>query len=363
MLSFLQQLGKRSYSSHTTMTRSQSMDSASTPSIARNTSTSDSTPSLTPATSNTDAASVSTDATPKAATRGRSSKRLQHIRSSIGSYNENVLSGTAKHGYRKRKEDGDGPDISDETLVDINNAQERLVQESVKLLDREWTLGAMPGENLRKSMEANRESRRRKSTRLEILEKASEGIDGTKSVLGKRGRETSEAGMEKLQALKGGRRASLRPREAEIPRFEEGPSKKRARFSDGTDLKAKNTSPPQELERKVGKTPATKHWLSQGLYVGQDPDFDPRLTETKNKLKMATTRRSTGQQRKILPLPMFAGQRMIEMGRDFKLPFDVFSPLPAYQPKPEEWKKTHKSMCVYNRGFGHTNHSFRCLYW
>lgn len=345
MLSFLQQLGKRSHSSHTTMTRSQSRDTVSTPSVARNTSTSNSTPPfLTPATSNTDAASVSTDATPKVATGGRSSKRLRHVRSSNGSYNENVLSGTAKHGYRKRKAQENGHNISDRTLVDIKDPQEQLVPESVQLLDRKWTLGAMPGENLRKSMEADRGTRKRKSTRLEILAKASEVVDKTNSVLGKRGRETIEAGIEKLQALKGGNGLSLRPREAGTPSFEESPFKKRARYSDVTELETKATSPPRGLERKVAKTSATKRWLSQGLYVGQDPDFDPRLTETKNKMKKATAKRLIGQQRKILPLPMFAGQRMIEMGRDFKLPFDVFSPLPAYQPKPEEWKKTHKSM-------------------
>ena len=346
MLSFLQQIGKRSYSSQATMTRSQSRDSASTPSIARNTANSDSTPpSLTPATSNTDAASVSTDATPKAATSSRSSKRLQHVRSSIGSYNENVLSGTAKHG-RKRKAEGGGRNVSDETLVNIGDSQERFVQESVQLLDRDWTLGALPGENLKKSMEANRVVKKRRSTRLEILEKASDMVEKTKSVLGKRGRETIEVGIEKLQALKGDKRASLRPRETETSSKEE-PSKKRARFSDVTDLVSKSMfTTAAEPDRKATRTASTKRWLSQGLYVGQDPDFDPRLTETKNKAKKATIRRSIGGQREILPLPMFAGQRTIEMGRNFRLPFDVFSPLPVYQPKPEEWKKTHKSMCV-----------------
>ncbi len=354
MLSFLQQLGKRSYSSHTTMTRSQSRDAASTPSVTRNTSTSNSTPPLTPATSNTDAASISTDVTPKAATGGRSSKRLQNVRSSIGSYKENVLSGTAKHGYHKRKAEGDGRNTSDETLVNINDAQERLVEESVQLLDRDWTLGAMPGEELRRSMEADRGTKKRKSTRLEMLEKVSDVVDKSRSVLGKRGRETIEAGMEKLQALKEGKRAILRPRAAEFPSLEEGPSQKRARLSNVTDLKTKTTSPPKS-ERRAAKTPSTKRWLSQGLYVGQDPDFDPRLTETKNMMKKAMFKQTTGQQRKILPLPIFAGQRAIEIGRNFQLPFDVFSPLPAYQPKPEEWKKTHKSMCVLSRDFGHTD--------
>ena len=346
MLSFLQQIRKRSYSPHATMTRSQSRDTASIPSVARNTSTSDSTPpSLTPATSNTDAASVSTDATPKTVTGGRSSKRLQHVHSNIGGYNENVLSGTAKHGYRKRKAEEDGCNVSDETLVNHDGSQDQFVRESVQLLDRDWTLGAMPGENLRKTMVAEQGAKKRQSTRLEILEKASDMVKKTKSVLGKRGRETMEASMEKLQALKGDKMASLRPREADAPIIDE-PSQKRARFSDVMGTKRNMIFSQPQLEPKPAKTPSTKRWLSQGLYVGQDPDFNPRLTEAKNKMKKATVRRSTGQQRKILPLPMFAGQRTIEMGRNFRLPFDVFSPLPAYQPKPEEWKKTHKSMCL-----------------
>jgi histone-lysine N-methyltransferase ASH1L len=40
---------------------------------------------------------------------------------------------------------------------------------------------------------------------------------------------------------------------------------------------------------------------------------------------------------------MFAGERLLKMGRDFELPFDIYSPLPPGQPKPNEWRKTNKS--------------------
>ena len=89
--------------------------------------------------------------------------------------------------------------------------------------------------------------------------------------------------------------------------------------------------------------PKPKIWLSHGLYIGQNRNFDARLTETKNKLKH--NGKVADYQRSILPMPMFAGQRTLEMGRDFRLPFDVFSPLPPGQPKPEEWKRTRKSKC------------------
>ena len=326
------------------MTRSESRGSASAPSIALNTSDSNSTSSPTPATSNTDAASVSTDATPKIKTGGRSSERLRLIQSSIGIYNENILYGSDKYRRRKRRVEEDGRNTSDETLVNFNDTQERLVQESVQLLDRGWTLGAMPGENLKKSMEAERQPKRRQSTRLEILEKATDMVGKTKSILGKRGRETLESGMEIIQALKGNKRASSRPREVAIPSFE-GPCIKRARLSDVANVKI-TTPSPSEIEVQAAKKPPTKRWLSQGLYVGQNQDFDARLPETQNKMRKASAKKTAGHQRRILPLPMFAGQRTIEIGRDFKLPFDIFSPLPPCQPKPEEWKKTHKSKYV-----------------
>jgi histone-lysine N-methyltransferase ASH1L len=40
---------------------------------------------------------------------------------------------------------------------------------------------------------------------------------------------------------------------------------------------------------------------------------------------------------------MFAGERLLQTGRDFQLPFDIYSPLPPGQPKPNEWRKTNKS--------------------
>jgi histone-lysine N-methyltransferase ASH1L len=45
----------------------------------------------------------------------------------------------------------------------------------------------------------------------------------------------------------------------------------------------------------------------------------------------------------FMPLPMWHGQRLLHVGRHFKLPFDVCSPLPPGQPKPDEWRKTSSS--------------------
>lgn len=230
--------------------------------------------------------------------------------------------------------------MSGETLVEAStSAQEQLIQESEQALDRDWTLGALPGDDLRLPEKEETGIKRRRSTRLDILDKASELVEKTSSVLGKRGRETVDAGVEKMKALKGDRSTSLRPRHPETPSFE-GPMTKKPRFS-ATPLQEELSTPPKS-ERKVAKRP-TKRWLSQGLYVGQDRDFDARLTESKNKAKKESKSEAKDRKRALLLLPMFAGQRVIENGRTFKLPFDIFNPLPPGQPKPEEWKKTHKS--------------------
>jgi len=55
---------------------------------------------------------------------------------------------------------------------------------------------------------------------------------------------------------------------------------------------------------------------------------------------------SPPKENKVLPLPMYAGERLLKTGRDFQLPFDVFSPLPAGQPKPDEWRKVNKNVFV-----------------
>jgi hypothetical protein len=62
---------------------------------------------------------------------------------------------------------------------------------------------------------------------------------------------------------------------------------------------------------------------------------------------------------------MFAGKRLIESERHFRLPFDVFSPPLTRQPKPEEWKKVTKSRSFYitPSGFGLILTTGRCLRW
>jgi [histone H3]-lysine4 N-trimethyltransferase ASH1L len=189
----------------------------------------------------------------------------------------------------------------------------------------------------------------RRSSRLSLLGKAAKVLDKATSVLGKRSRSMMEKGKE------WSRRANLRPRnvvhlegEKDSSALPEPLAVKKRRVSE-SDLPTKVV---EELPLANEESPASaslrfkpKRWLSHGLYIGQDRYMDPRLNEAKNKLKSATRNASVELQRAILPLPMFAGERLLNNGRDFRLPFDIFSPLPPGQPKPDEWRKTNKSKC------------------
>lgn len=338
MLSFLQNFGKRKSSSHPTMTRAESTDSALLSSSNGTSSKGDK--DSTPATSTADTASITFDTTPKPKDRGEGPRSLRPKRSNISSYNENILSGSAKHGYRKKGIDNGSRAVSGETLVEgQSESPANFAQRSTQGLDQSWALDSLPGENLNIPTKVDDGVTRRKSTRLSVFAFASSVVEQTKTVLGKRARDPMEVGKEQTTAINWELRHATTPLDAEAPSFE-GPVSKRLRLAN--DMKDQPSVPAAKTQRKPSIRPA-KRWLSQGLYVGQDPDFDPRLTTAKNKLKKVNAKQNASQRRSVLPLPMFAGQRILETGRNYKLPFDVFSPLPPGQPKPDEWKKTHKS--------------------
>lgn len=183
---------------------------------------------------------------------------------------------------------------------------------------------------------------RRRSARLTLLDKATGVVESATTVLGKRSRDAMEKGKDKVKDL--GKRASLRPRnvtgEATAPPKPEAPEAKKQRVS-GSGAVAKNKTGPEEPAKSPPKR-KPKRWLSHGLYIGQDRNFDPRRSEAKNRARSAKER-AAAPERNFLPLPMFAGERLLEQRRDFKLPFDIFSPLPGAQPKPDEWRKVNKS--------------------
>lgn len=344
MLSFLQSFAKKKTAVPPTMTRSDSMDSAIPSSTVGSSSKGDK--DSTPATSMGDAASIAFDATPKPSQRGQGPRSLRARRSHISSYNENVLSGSAKHGYRKTGVDSGSRAVSGETIVEgKSNSTTDFVRQSTLGLDQDWSLEeSLPGDSLSVPSYSDEGAKKRRSTRLSVLDFASSVMEQTKSVLGKRERGEISSRAENALSVKQGPGSGITLHSAE-PRNYEGPVSKRLRLESNIEDRLSIVA---IAHKRPAKRPVKK-WLSQGLYVGQDPDFDPRFTTAKNKLKKANTQSEASKRRSLLPLPMFAGRRILETGRDFKLPFNVFSPLPAGQPKPDEWKKTHKSKPTANQ--------------
>jgi [histone H3]-lysine4 N-trimethyltransferase ASH1L len=203
-------------------------------------------------------------------------------------------------------------------------------------------------ENLREARwKAADEKATKRSSRVSMLSKASDMMSNmATSVLGKRPRSAIEKGKDKLEdfankALQP--RSMIEPLTAQTHAFE-GPMTKKRRLYDGDvdkiDQTASIPTKKQILQRKH------KRWLGSGLYAGQARAFNPCLTENKNKKKLSSKPEEPEKENSVIPLPMFAGERLIKQGRDFKLPFDIFSPLPAGQPKPDEWKKTNKNVFI-----------------
>lgn len=183
----------------------------------------------------------------------------------------------------------------------------------------------------------------RRSSRRSILEKASGLVDRDDSVLGKRTRSATKKDKEPDW------RSSLRPRKAteeeSTTSTTQPPATKKRRVSD-SDLPAKKSQEEEEESTDDDEAPTRapryipKRWLAHGLYSGQEPTDAPPV-QSRNKTSRRRSRANG--YRKLLPLPMFAGDRLLQNGRDFQLPFDIFSPLPPGQPKPNEWRKTNKS--------------------
>lgn len=184
----------------------------------------------------------------------------------------------------------------------------------------------------------------RRSSRLSMVNKASDILERANSVLGKRTRDLSEVGKDL------GRRASLRPRKAASPEKEEqsGPAKteptskkRRVSESDLSKLQSKDATPSEE-PTTVTTVPQKrkKIWMTHGLYMGQESSGS-KAKQRKSKNSAKTTDELADLRK--LPFPMFASARLFNQRQDFKLPFNIFSPLPPGQPKPNEWRKTNKS--------------------
>jgi len=203
---------------------------------------------------------------------------------------------------------------------------ETLVEGIDKALDLEWKVGDLTAGFPEIKPENKEELKvRRQSARLGGLARAVSVVASKASSLGKRSREMMENGKEKIQALAGSKR-SLRSRTSvnEVPEAQKPPRKK-ARVDQVAESQSASASPVPVIVKPIQKK--HKQWLTTGLYVGQEQDFDARFTNAQNaRRRSAKAIVPAPKPRTFLPMPMFTGRTLLSTNRDFRLPFDVYSP-------------------------------------
>ncbi|KAK7743780.1 hypothetical protein SLS53_003799 [Cytospora paraplurivora] len=327
--------------------------------------------------------------------------RPARARNSAPVYNLAKLSGTDIHGKRRSKGDivrgkrQSRRTVSGDTVVANDNAgaessMDSVVQPGIDALGANWPLAdadtpqAARDEVKAKSTTGKKKEKARSgpapapriSTRSSGTTAAAEAPASKESSLGKRGRkapETTRIPRELRRLQDTAEFAGLESRPVLHTIWSNG------KYIDPNDLdengepinkKGKGQRAVSEAQSEVEavveapkeETPPTvvtrqrrvKKWLDKGLYAGQPAVLDYTIgmsAAEKKKLAQLPELAPSGQVNKVLPLPMFAGLRLLINGRDFKLPFDVCNPLPPGQPKPDEWRKMTKSEAPFQSEF------------
>ena len=182
---------------------------------------------------------------------------------------------------------------------------------------------------------------KKRSLRSTLMAKAkSSGLEGTASALGKRGRDVYEGSKERVQSMvqKGKDKVNIGNKENQGP-----PCKKKRVTAHSSRTKYEVT---EEEFTPQPKPAVCKNWLPSGMYSGMQRGFDPKITTIKNDERNSS--QDSLKERKHLPLPMFAGETLLQNGRPFRLPYDVCSPLPPGSKRPEDWRKIKKSKLGHN---------------
>lgn len=339
MFTFLKEQRARSLNEKAKLTRQMTLETAFSRAATRVAPKEISTtPSLTAGTSQTDNSSELNEESTQPEEPRRISGRSCRI---AGSYNENALSAMALVPIKKARTSESRTVSGSAAATDKrHNQRDQVLRKNNQTSDDDADSRSTPGYSMKLSPKSYGLAKKRVFARPSILNRASKAIAKTASVLGKRGRENKDAEDHRPAALYGVTNSRLRTRDPKAQKVStEEPPIKKTRFSE-TDTSP--ASPSHTSPRKIAKKP-TKIWLPQGLYVGQERDFDARFTESENRMRQIKSTRSIQGRKPLMSFPMFAGQRLMEQGRNFRLPFDIFSPLPPGQPKPEEWKKIQKS--------------------
>lgn len=257
-------------------------------------------------------------------------------RKSVVTYNVQILAGTAIHTPTKYLEKHH-TNVLHGSLEELAPRSNDTPAKKRSLKARAGVNGAVDSADEQLATESAQATRRRTSSRATDLRKeafrnltgvgeaVATSIAGGKSLVQRALRRTASDSNLKSTASSGSQASSRRPRTAtDTP------------DDDDTDATS---------EQKEYLKPKSKAWLKQGLYVGQYRDFDARLSETQNRAKKRAKKQK---ENNVLPLPMFAGGRMLEedprhVHRHFKLPFDTYNPLPR-KVKVDGWVKLSKSV-------------------
>ncbi|KAL1796965.1 hypothetical protein ACET3X_005505 [Alternaria dauci] len=275
------------------------------------------------------AATVQT-ATPDAAASSETRRPARASRKSVTTYNVQILAGTAIHTPTKYLEKHH-KNVVHGSLESIAKAENATPVRKKMLKRKSEVMDASDQIEEQLVTEAAQAARRRTSSRVTDLRKeafrniTSTSADGKASNQGTLRRSTSEPSLKSSQSASSA--ASLK--------------RSRAAMEDGG-----RQPDNQAQEEKIFSKPKSKVWLKQGLYVGQDRYFDPRLSESQNRAK----KRAMKRRESILPLPIFACERVLNedpklVFRDFKLPFDTYSPLPR-KVKVDGWVKLNKNRFI-----------------
>lgn len=267
-------------------------------------------------------------------TEGRRPSRSS--RKSVVTYNVQILAGTAIHTPTKYLE-------KHHTNV-LHGSLEELAPKSndtpaKKRISRARVYGASATDSAEEQLvvESAQALRRRTSSRgTDLRKEALRNITGVGEAVA-----TSPAGGKSL-IHKTLRRSASDSHMTSVTYSASPSSLRRPRTTTATP---EHDSADTASEQKQYLKPKTKAWLKQGLYIGQHRDFDARLSETQNRAKKRARKQK---ERNVLPLPMFAGGRMLDedahhVYRHFKLPFDTYNPLPR-KVKVDGWVKLSKSM-------------------
>jgi len=293
---------------------------------------------------------------------GFTSKKVRKVEETRDEKEDNILT-------RRRTISGDtligslgaGGNASTETIV---REVSKLVEDGIEALDLPWSvkklpksrsamsLGAKASPSKKTKSAAKEEANRRRS--LRSTNEEVESFTKKLSVLGKRSRGAIEEASAKIK-----RELKRLADTNEFAKIETKPvihevwscgklvtgdvppPKKKVKV-DVPEEKPKEPEPEAAEEEKY-KVRREKKWLSKGLYAGQENIVDLSAGYTAKERKAMAKANTEIKGRSILPLPIWAGWKILDDQRDFKLPYDVCCPLPPGQPKPDEWKKTTKS--------------------